>query len=377
MPQVIYNGKVAENLAGILNELGTKKLFLVCGNSFDRQECAAAVRELPVELVRFSGITPNPKYEEVCEGLARFKETGCDTILGVGGGSYLDVAKCIKLFCRMPESENYISLPREDTGIPLIAIPTTSGTGSESTRHAVIYYRGVKQSISHESILPDYVILEPSVLKSLPELQRKAPMLDALCHAVESYWNVKSTDESKRAAAQAIRLLLSAKDVYLANTEDGNAAMLQASNLAGQAINITATTAGHAMSYKISSMFGIPHGQAAAFCLTAVWPYLALHTDACIDPRGEAYLKKTLDELALLFRESNATIAEPLLAAEDFQKLYDSMNFEKRPKTADKSDIEILTASVNPERLGNFPIQMTPEVLENLYMELVYRPEEA
>ena len=100
-----------------------RKLFLVCRGSFDRLNMSEYIKSL--DPVRFSGFTPNPKIEEVMDGVEVFKASGCDTILAVGGGSPIDVAKCIKHY--------------SEADVPLIAIPTTSGTGSESTHFAVVY----------------------------------------------------------------------------------------------------------------------------------------------------------------------------------------------------------------------------------------------
>ena len=165
-----------------------RRIFLVCRGSFDRLDLAPYINEL--DPVRFSGFTPNPKMEEVMDGVEVFKASGCDTILAVGGGSPIDVAKCIKKY--------------SESDAPIIAIPTTSGTGSESTHFAVVYENGNKLSVAAPDLLPDIVILEPATLKNVPEYTRKATMLDALCHAIESHWAKKATPESKGYAEKAI-----------------------------------------------------------------------------------------------------------------------------------------------------------------------------
>lgn len=141
--------------------------------------------------VEFAEFTPNPLYEQVVKGVELFNNNKCNCIVAVGGGSTIDVAKCIKLYCKMNPGENFLLQEKKDSQIPLYAVPTTAGTGSESTKHAVIYYEGSKQSISHESIIPNVVILEPSLLKSLPVYQKKCTMLDALSQAIESFWSQK------------------------------------------------------------------------------------------------------------------------------------------------------------------------------------------
>ena len=302
--------------------LDGRRLFLVCRGSFDRLDIAEYINSL--ETVRFSGFTPNPNVEDTKTGAELFVESGCDTILAVGGGSPIDVAKCIKHF--------------SGSDVPLIAIPTTSGTGSESTHFAVAYENGIKQSIAAPNLLPDIVILEPSTLKNVPEYTRKATMLDALCHAVESHWAKKATPESRAYAEKAIRLLLKHKDSYLANEDTGNAGMMEAANLAGQAINITTTTAAHAMCYKITSMYGFQHGHAAAICLSEVWKHIRSY--------------------------SGITREEFVSILEDFGMEY--------PVSGDKErDVELLADSVNVQRLSNSPVQFDREQLADMYRNIV------
>ena len=282
MTQRILDG--IEGFSGL--SLG--RYLLVCGRSFstlgiERYFAPAAV---------FSGFAPNPKLEQVCEGVRCFREAKCEAIVAVGGGSAMDVAKCIKLFCRMPDDVPWLKQLFHDTGIPLIAIPTTAGTGSESTRHAVIYENGVKQSVCHESIIPDVAILEPRLLSGLPLYQRKCAMLDALCQCIESYWAVAATAVSREWAVRGIRLIL---DNWRGYIFDGGleaaGAVMQGANFSGRAINVTATTAAHAMSYKLTSLCGLPHGHAVALCLPHVWRFLEEHADAS--------LKQVLDSLPI------------------------------------------------------------------------------
>jgi len=300
-----------------------KKLFLVCGKSFDKLAFADEVKKL--NPVRFGNFRPNPLYEEVMDGVKIFNESECDTILAVGGGSAIDVAKSIKYYAK--------------SSAEIIAIPTTSGTGSESTHFAVIYQDGVKQSVADQSLLPETVILEPSTLENVPEYTRKATMLDALCHAIESYWSKKSTDESKKIAVSAIKGVLEYKDSYLRNEKDGNSGMLKAANLAGQAINITTTTAGHAMCYKITSLYGFAHGHAAALCLPEVWKVNKTEIPGI-----------TLDEFVELFK--GLDLASPIS--------------EKR-----EADLDVLVDSVNPQRLGNNPIALDKDTIRKMYERII------
>ena len=350
--------QIIHGLTNVEELFAGKKFFLVRGKSYDELEIKEFFNKYPH--VEFMDFTSNPLYEQICMGIKLFNIENCDMIVAVGGGSAIDVAKCIKLYCKMNHSVNYLKQTVFDTGIPLLAVPTTAGTGSESTQHAVIYYKGEKQSISHYSIVPEYAVLEPSVLKTLPIYQKKCTMLDALCQAIESWWSVNSTDMSKHYAVQAIDGIKSNWEEYIfENTADSAANIMEAANLAGRAINITATTAAHAMSYKITSMYHFPHGHAVAVCMLAVWEYMLEHTDECIDPRGSNYLKRIFCEM-----DEKIDLAYFKEMLQRLELVY--------PKSENKeTDLDFLVASVNPLRLKNNPIALSTEVLKKMYGRIV------
>ena len=292
MQNIVTTQDSAKAIREILASNRVKRCMLVCGRSFDSLKLYDELARVTEICERFSGFTPNPQYEDILDGVKQFRKAECDSILAIGGGSAMDTAKCIKLFAKMPEGVDCLMQQYEDTCIPLIAIPTTAGTGSESTRFAVIYRDGVKQSIAHESILPNHAILDAELLSGLPVYQKKCAMLDALCQGIESFWSVNSTGESRRYSKAAIICLLEAMDSYVYHNDIAAAErVMQASNLAGRAINITQTTAPHAMSYKLTSLYGIPHGHAVALCLPKVWRHMLLNMHDCTDARGGEYLK--------------------------------------------------------------------------------------
>lgn len=351
MGQIILNG--AEKLSELIS--GRKVLLVSTGLGRYPiiQEIVAKA-----DFVQFSGFSPNPLYEQVCEGVRVFNAENCDTVLAVGGGSAIDVAKCVKLYCRMDPDICYLEQKTSDTGIPLIAIPTTAGTGSESTKHAVYYFKGEKQSISHPSILPNYALLVPSVLYTLPDYQRKCTMLDALCQAIESWWSVNSCDESMGYSRQAVELIRDNWRDYIFDGSQTAAASIQlASNYAGRAINITATTAAHAMSYKITSMYKFPHGHAVAVCMREVWEYMLSHTDLCIDARGQEHLRNVFDSIPVDLTW--------------FKDLMDLLGMERPVSSSRVSDIEYLVSSVNPVRLKNNPVALSSETLKYMYERIV------
>ena len=322
----------------------------------------------------FSDFTPNPLYEQVCNGIELLKTSNCDTILAVGGGSAIDVAKCIKLAVLAKEGNAAIIPPLVSTRVacdgaklPFIAIPTTAGTGSESTHNAVMYYEGAKQTVTNDGVLPDYAVLEPSVLKTLPLYQKKCTMMDALCQGIESWWSVNSTEESYEYSRKTIELIMANWRKYIFDNDDEAAKQIMlAANYGGRAINITQTTAAHAMSYKITSLYKIPHGHAVAVCLPEIWEYMIEHMDKCIDTRGQQYLS----EIFLLISKTMGCNS-PEEAISEFRFMMNDMEL-KKPKSGKKDEeLEVLSSSVNPVRLKNNPVALISETIHNLYKKII------
>jgi len=354
-----------------IQENGCKKILMVCDGSiwymdgFNKH--LEEVEKTGVEMIGFRDFQPNPLYESVVKGVELFNDEKCDSIMAVGGGSAMDVAKCIKLYSNLPGDGTdgaWLKAEIVPNSIPFIAMPTTAGTGSEATRYAVIYYNDAKQSVTSEGFIPSTVLMDPNALKTLPLYQKKATMMDALCHAIESFWSVNSTEKSKEYSRAAIQAVLKHMDGYLANTEEGNAGMLKAAHTAGQAINITQTTAGHAMCYKITSLFHSAHGHAAILCDRVLFPWMAENTDKCTDPRGEEYLKATLDEIGRAMGCKDATEG-----AEKLRSIFDSLELEVPTATAEQ--FEILKNSVNPVRLKNHPIALDVDTIDILYHNIL------
>ena len=350
-----------------------KKLFLVCGNSIRHfKDFNEKLNHLGIPLIRFTDFQPNPCYESVVKGVELFRKENCDSIMAVGGGSAIDVAKCIKLYseCKTDGSNGAWLKEKNicNNDIPFLAMPTTAGSGSEATRFAVIYLNGNKQSVANDWILPDTVLMCPEVLNTLPLGQKKATMCDALCHAVESYWSVNSTNESKYLSGIAIQMIMENLNGYLSGSDKGNTGMLNAAYIAGKAINITQTTAGHAMCYKITSLLGIAHGQAAMLCNRVLFPWMIKNTEKCIDVRGEEYLKNTLNELGTLLGASDAESGAVM-----FEKLFKELEFDIPEATQEQ--FNMMKSSVNQDRLRNFPIALNNESIEDLYYEILRKKE--
>lgn len=371
--QKIING-IAQ-LPNILKEVGCEKLFLVVDSSYPFLNIKDAIEALPVkERVMFSDFTPNPLYEQVCNGIEQLKSSNCDTILAVGGGSAIDVAKCIKLAVLAKEGNAAIIPPLVSTRVacdgaklPFIAIPTTAGTGSESTHNAVMYYEGAKQTVTNDGVLPDYAVLEPSVLKTLPLYQKKCTMMDALCQGIESWWSVNSTEESYEYSRKAIELIMANWWKYIFENDDEAAAQIMlAANYGGRAINITQTTAAHAMSYKITSLYKLPHGHAVAVGLPEIWEYMIANMDKCIDKRGQEYLTGIFSQISKAMGRETATQAIKV-----FRGMMKDMELANPVSSNREEDLKVLSTSVNPVRLKNNPIELDEAAIVRLYSIIV------
>ena len=140
--------------------------------------------------------------------------------------------------------------------------------------------------------------------------------------------------------------------------------MLMAAHEAGKAINIAQTTAGHAMCYKLSGLFGITHGHAAALCVRKLWPYMLKNISKTRDPRGEEHLRGIFNKLADVMGCSNAKDAP-----EVFNSFFNGLSLSV--PTPSREDFQLLTTSVNPERLSNNPVPLDAESLDNLYRDIL------
>ncbi len=226
--------------------------------------------------VLFSDVEPDPSYQVVTAGAAVYKENQCDSILAIGGGSSIDAAKGIGIQVSCPgDAKDYVGFNKvkNDTP-PLYAIPTTSGTGSETTSGAVLsdtvtHEKGV---ISGAQLLPKAACLDPTLLTGLPPHITAATGMDALTHAIEAYIGVWDRGDSMQRAALAVEQIFKYLPQAVSNGSDLQArdAMAHASYQAGRAINQVNVGNVHAIAHQIGGLYGVPHGLANAIVMPAV-----------------------------------------------------------------------------------------------------------
>ncbi len=370
MQKILNSNNNYHDIQKCMENSHCKNILLVCGSSFYNSILDKRIKEiankLEINIHYFSDFEPNPSYESVCLGVEKFNKYNCDFLIVAGGGSAIDVAKCIKSFVRMDHNKNYLEQEIIPNNIEILAIPTTAGTGSEATKFAVIYYNGIKQSVENGSIIPQYVLFEPSFLKTLSLYQKKATVLDAFSHSVESLWSINSTDKSIEYSKKAIKLIVENFEKYLKNDETTFENMMIASNYAGKAINITKTTAGHAMCYKLTSLYKIAHGHAAMLINSELLPFMMDNSNRCKDLRGEKHLNKIFVMISDLLDCSN--LEELKNYFRELLKKLDLYNI-----SVDYQDIKLLVNSVNVDRLSNNPVILEDIDIKEIYTKLFDR----
>ena len=287
VPQNIVAGrKTIEKLPEIAAKLGGKKAFIISGPHLNKIGAVAACEELlkkaGIESAAFTDCEGNPSVETVEKATARFQESGADFIVAYGGGSPMDVAKAVGVVAKyggsITDYEGAHKVPGDI--IPLIAIPTTAGTGSEVTAFSVItdHSRQYKLTVFSYKILPTYAILDADLITTVPAGVAAACGMDALIHALEAYISTAASPFSDAMAEKAMELIGGHIRRYVANRGDLEAAqaMLVGSLFAGIAFSFARLGNVHAMSHPVSAHFNVAHGVANAILLPTIVDYNAL-----------------------------------------------------------------------------------------------------
>ena len=282
--EFIYRGAI-ENLPKIVDIEHSKNILIFTGKkSFENIKPTIEKELTNCKYTYYNDFSSNPKEEDLERAINNIKRD-FDIIVAVGGGSVIDFAKAYKYYIK--------------SNLKLVAIPTTCGTGSEATQFAVLYKNGEKISLDDKSILPEYAIVDSQFVENNPKYLKACTAMDAYCQAIESYWAIKSTPLSREYAKQAM-ILCKDNIVNYVNTNDIEIAgkIMQASNFAGKAINISRTTAAHALSYKITTKYKIPHGHAVALSMADLFEANSnINNTNCIDKRGVDFVKNRIKEI--------------------------------------------------------------------------------
>jgi alcohol dehydrogenase class IV len=363
-------------LDGIVAGRRADVVLLVCGGTSLHASGASEALDGVLtgrRVHRFDAFSSNPSVDEALSCAATARELRPDIVLGIGGGSALDVAKIAAVVSAQPPgASSDLPDPAALTAsrrAALILCPTTAGTGSEVTSFATVWAGGEKRSLDHGFVRSDVAIVDPLLTGSMPASVRASTALDALGHAMESLWAVTSTRLSRRHAAEALELIgLAWRPGGAVSAGHRRALMSRAALKAGLAIDVTRTTAAHAFSYPLTGRAGIAHGAAVGWNLRWLLPYNSCVIPAdCLDPRGATFVANTVKRIPGLLGQSS--VDEVLMAIG--RLLFEagcSSSLADHGLTAD--DIpSILSEAMASPRLRNNPRAIDPTVAERLLQD--------
>ena len=348
-------------LESLLIELGSQRIFLIADVTAYAASGASDILEPIISgklAFTFDDIEVNPKLAGVLACAGKIHDAKPDLLIVVGGGSAMDVAKLANWFASGEEvADLFLAGESIEVGcqLPLVAIPTTAGSGAEATHFAVVYVDGVKKSASHVSLRPTVAVVDPQLTAQLPATITAHSGLDALCQSIESIWSVGANEESLNYATEALDLIWNHLERAVnESTPESRVAMAWGSHLAGQAINITKTTLPHALSYSITTQHEVPHGAAVALTLGPALIYNEGVSDAdCMDSRGPDWVRERIDSIRHIM--GNTSVEE---CAAQLKGLLGSIGCPATLVEAgvtNEKQLQLICKHVNVERLGNNP----------------------
>ena len=328
-----------------------KVLIMASRSSQDKSEelCDRFLADYHVTIC--SGIAADPSSCTLQDAIENVRDASPDWIIALGGGSVLDTAKAAAVLANTDgKAVDFLRGVRqiEQPGIPLIAIPTVAGSGSEVTPFASITDTGEnkKISLSHDYLYPRLALLDPSLIASVPPKQIAISGLDALSHAIEGYWSKRSTPITESYAIQAVTTVFnSLPNVYL-DSGDADARSM----LAGLTISNARTTAVHAASYPMTVLFGVPHGLACSMLLPSFIQFNAGSMDSNKEER-------LVNSLAMRCMDELAAAVAALSHRMDLPGRMEELGIKSE-------DIATLVRDgFRPDRMANNPRQVTSEDL--------------
>lgn len=270
---------VCAPLDTLAQHVSGQHVLLVTTQGFVKRGVAQRVKAIlaPRQVTVWDGVKPNPDIKDLDAATTLLKPLGVDCVVGLGGGSALDVAKVLATTIPNPAPPTLTNLFIDQSStswsrrLPLVAIPTTSGTGAEVTPFATVWDHDQKKkhSFAGSFVYPDFALLDASLTLSLGSEDTLYPALDAISHSFESLWNKNRNPISKSLAMASLLMSCEALPIVMRDPQNiqGRQDLQNASLLAGMAISNTRTAIAHSISYPLTTHFGIPHGLACSFTL--------------------------------------------------------------------------------------------------------------
>ncbi|MBN2397025.1 MAG: iron-containing alcohol dehydrogenase [Deltaproteobacteria bacterium] len=278
--KIVFGNGAFERLAEQIGELGGKKPLIVLDRNLSaagiKERVTASLKKAGMGIAVFDKVEGEPPLELADQGAKTAAVRKCDIVVGIGGGSAMDVAKAVAVItANKGTARDYLGLNKvPGPGLPTIMIPTTAGTGSEVTFTSVFIRKDLnkKEGMNSPYLYPDIALLDPELTLTVPPQVTATTGIDALCHAIESYTSIAASPMSEMVSLEAIDLISSNLRTCVHNGADLEArgAMLLGSLYAGLGLANAGVTAVHSLSYPLGGMFGIPHGLANTILLPAV-----------------------------------------------------------------------------------------------------------
>ena len=303
IPTLIYSEEnCVEKYGRIMAKTGRKAL-IVTGRKSSRvngslDDVIKALEANGGQYVIFDQVEENPSIETVMEARKLGIQEKVDYVIGVGGGSPIDAAKAIALMLGNPQCDESILFQSEMRRyLPVVAVPTTAGTGTEVTPYSIltIHEKRTKKSISHR-IYPVLALVDYKYLKTQSQEVLVNTAVDALAHLVESYLNTKADDLNKMYSEKGLKLFGEIKDKFKSLENSVYITLSNMAMIAGMAIAHTGTSLPHGLSYMLTYELGIPHGKACGVYLGRYMEMYAAHDKAAVDKVLEALGMKTVEE---------------------------------------------------------------------------------
>ena len=334
----------------------------------------------PCELLTEAGVRvevihntpPEPATHHVEQVLALARQQECQAVIGIGGGSSMDVAKITAVL--LANTQSLTELLRggkiEKRGVPTLMIPTTAGTGAEATQNAIFLVpeEESKVGIVSPKLVPDWAILDPALTVGLPPAITASTGMDALCHAIECYISKKANPLSDTYALQAIRLISRSLRRAYQNGKDLDARhdMLLAALFGGMSIASSSTTAVHALAYPLGGKYHMPHGLSNAILLPYVMEF---NRDACTEKFRDIAEAMGLPVSGMSVADAADRLIKSLFAlTRDLQM---TVSLRDRGLTADDIEGMVEAASKVTRLLNNNPKPMTREDIRTVYNRLL------
>ncbi|BBE31085.1 alcohol dehydrogenase [Tepiditoga spiralis] len=354
--RIFFGNDVIKDNFNYIDELGNKALIVTGKNSAKvsgaLEDILSALKKLNKEWVIFDEIKENPTYDLIEKGKKVGLNENVDFVIGIGGGSPMDASKAISILI----ANDFLSVEElyngdYDVALPIVEVPTTSGTGSEVTQYSVLTsMEGKKAGFSSEVNFPDVCFIDPKYTLKLSKALTLTTAIDALSHAVEGSISTKATDISDLMAKESIKLIKENLMNSLDNLDNikYRENLSKASMLAGMVIAQTGTTLPHSLGYSVTVKYGVRHGIATAIFLPNVLKKIEKE-----NPKKLNVLKNVFESL------------------ENFENFLNEVGiFNNLPKLKEEDIISFSNTVIKSSHVKVTPATFTVEDIKKLYLEV-------